>query len=384
MTARAEKMMHSPNRNCARSICSFVFMLLLACFARAAEPGLVFSLKTWDGDYTSMDVPGGVQTTPASGAIYTVNADGSGLRKIIQPGKSTDYPAASPDGKWVYFQSNFSGSTQIYRCDWEGKNPTNLTSPDQLTKQLKSSDHFAVKDAYGYVLSADGSKMVFTVHDGRTGRVVIANADGSSPELVNPGLGYIYMARLSPTHDRVVYSGPAKNYRLLITSLADNKNTELTPDHPECFVPQFTPDGKTVVFVRRDGDVYCVDVDGKNLKRLTEGNQYVEFKLSPKDSHGSTDGPDISPDGKQFAFIALKDGIPNVFVANIDGGKRQQITNRKSPCGRVRWSPDGKQLAFVSFEGKYPQLFVVPATGGEPRQMTKLDGAVYFVNWKPS
>ena len=50
--------------------------------------GLVFSVKTWEGDYTSKDVPNGVESTPVIGAIYTVKADGSGLKKIIQPGKS--------------------------------------------------------------------------------------------------------------------------------------------------------------------------------------------------------------------------------------------------------------------------------------------------------
>jgi Tol biopolymer transport system component len=359
-----------------------VLLLLLAPVASGTEGSLVFSLKTWEGDYASKDIPGGVETTPVIGAIYSVNADGSGLKKIVQPGKSADYPIASPDGKWVYYQSNVTGKTQIYRCKWDGTEAINLAPSDQLTKQLKSSGQFDVKDVYGYAFSGDGNKMVITVHDGRTGRVVIANPDGSSPEFINPSLGYIYMARLSPTNDKVVYSGPAKGYRLLLTSLTDNKTTELTPDHPESFVPQFTPDGKTVVFVRRDGDLYRVDIDGKNFKRLTEGNKYVEFRLSPKDTHGSTDGPDISPDGKQIAFIALKDGIPNVFVVDIDGGNKRQITSRKTPCGRVRWNSDGKQMSFVSFDGKYPQLFVVPIAGGDPRQLTKLDGAVYFANWR--
>jgi Tol biopolymer transport system component len=79
----------------------------------------------------------------------------------------------------------------------------------------------------------------------------------------------------------------------------------------------------------------------------------------------------------------VKDGVPNVFVIDIDGGNRRQVTARKSPCGRVKWSPDGKLLSFVSFEGKYPQLFVVPAAGAEPRQLTKPDGGVNFAHWKP-
>jgi Tol biopolymer transport system component len=225
--------------------------------------------------------------------------------------------------------------------------------------------------------------MAFTAHDGSSGRVVVADADGSSPALVAPGLGYTYMARLGPKNDRVVFSGPARGYRLLLAALPDGKPVELTPDHPECFVPQFTADGKTIVFVRRDGDVYRVGADGTGLRRLTEGNKYVEFRLSPKDRHGSTDGPDLSPDGKRVAFVALKDGVPNVFVVGINGRDRRQVTARHTPCGRVKWSPDGRSLAFVSFEGKYPQLLVVPADAGEPRQLTKLDGGVNFAHWLP-
>ena len=64
---------------------------------------LVFSAKTWEGDYSSKDVPGGVETTPVVGAIYAVKGDGTGLKKVVGLGKNTDYPTVSPDGQWVYF-----------------------------------------------------------------------------------------------------------------------------------------------------------------------------------------------------------------------------------------------------------------------------------------
>jgi Tol biopolymer transport system component len=359
----------------------FTSVVVWPVAADAIEPTLVFSVKTWKGEYASEDIAGGVKSTPTLGAIYTINADGTMLRRIVSPGKGTDFPTSSPDGHWMYFQSKMAGEVQIYRCKPDGTGVMSLTPSDQLSMQLKGPTTYNVKESFGYALSANGSKMVFTVHDGKSGRVVVADADGSSPRLVAPHLGYIYMARLCPENARVVFSGPARGYRLLIAKLADGKLTELTPDHTDCFVPQFTPDGKTVVFNRRDGDVYRVDADGKNFLRLTEGNKYVEFRLSPKDMHGSTDGPDISPDGKRIAFVAVADGVPNVFVMDLDGRNRRQVTARKTPCGRVRWSPDSKQIAFVSFEGKYPQLFVVPAARGETRQLTHVDGAVYFVNW---
>src|SRR5258708_5347519 len=161
-----------------------------------------------------------------------------------------------------------------------------------------------------------------------------------------PDLGYRSMGARTPPADRIVFSGPARGYRLLLADLPDGKPKLLTPDHPDSFAPQFTPDGKTIVFLRRDGDIYRVDTDGKNLRRLTEGNRHVEFKLSEKDRHGSTDGPHVSPDGKKIAYIAVKNNVPNVCVMNIDGSEQRQLTSRKTPCGRVRWSPDGQQIAF--------------------------------------
>ncbi|MBM4068735.1 MAG: hypothetical protein FJ271_07295 [Planctomycetes bacterium] len=343
--------------------------------AATNTPALVFSVRTWQGEFSSKDISGGVETTPVVGAIYTVKSDGKNLKKIAQLGKNTDFPTSSPDGKWIYFQSNASGRSQIYRCRHDGKDVANLTEGDRLGKRWR--------EAFGYSLSADGSKMLYTVHDGSIGQVALANADGSSPRLLALKLGYIYMAALSPKLDRVAFSGPARGYRLLIADLPDGQPRLLTPDQPDSYVPQFTPDGKTIVFVRRDGDIYRVDADGRNLRRLTKGNDYVEFRLSPKDAHGSTDGPHLSPDGKRIAYIARKKGVPSVCVMNLDGSEQRQLTYRKSASGRVRWSPDGKEIAFVSFEAKYPQLFVVSAAGGRPRQLTSLQGAVYFVNWLP-
>ena len=45
---------------------------------------------------------------------------------------------------------------------------------------------FEPKSAYGYALAADGRTMVYTVHDGSSGRIVLADADGSSPRPVAP------------------------------------------------------------------------------------------------------------------------------------------------------------------------------------------------------
>src|SRR5262245_19307967 len=114
-------------------------LLALTLLVAPAPPGreLVFSVRTWDGDYSSRDVPGGVQTTPVESAIYTIKEDGSGLTKIVALGKNTDFPNFSPDGRWVYFQSNSSGRSHVYRCRPDGKEVAALTDGDRLGKQWK-------------------------------------------------------------------------------------------------------------------------------------------------------------------------------------------------------------------------------------------------------
>lgn len=341
----------------------------------ADDATLAFSLKMFEGEYFTTDDPKGPPRTPVVGAIYTVRSDGTHITKIAQPGKNTDYPFFSVDRKWIYFQSDFSGTSRIYRLPAGGGEFEVVGDATRLGPMWTT--------AYGYALSRDGTRMLYAVGGGDGARIAIAGSDGANPRLVAPEVGYLYMAALSPANDFIACSGPASGYRLKIMRLADNAVLDLTPDHPDSYAPQFTPDGKTIVFLRRDGDLYRIDADGKNLRRITEGNNYVEFRLSPRDAHGSTDGPHISPDGKRIACIAVRDGVPNVWTLNIDGSEFKQVTLRKTACGRVRWSPDGKRLSFVSFVGKYPQLFTVDSASGEPKQLTNLDGAVYFAQWKP-
>jgi Tol biopolymer transport system component len=342
-----------------------------------SPPALIaFSARRWEGEYRSRDVPGGVETTPSTGSIWTIRGDGAGLRKVAEPGRDASAPAFSPDGRWLYFQSNAPGTYRIYRSRADGSEQRVIITPEQVGPSWKS--------AYGLAVAPTG-RLVFTVHDGQSGRVAVAEPDGSNPRVVAPRAGYLYMGTLNPAGDTVVCSGPAADYRLQRIRLADDLPVVLTPEHPQSFVPRLTPDGTTVVFLRRDGEVYRVGLDGRGLRRLTTGANHVEFRLSPGDRHGSSDPPDLSPDGRQVAFIAEHAGGARIQVIDLDGSHLRTVAERSAPCGRVRWSPEGRTLAFVSFEreGKYPQLFVVPASGGTPRRITNLEAAVCFLAWQP-
>jgi len=333
---------------------------------------IVFSTIFWEGDYSSRDIPGGVEHSPHTNAVYLICADGTGLRRLDNLVQNAQAPCFSPDGRWVYFQSNAAGAWNIYRCRVDGGIPENLTGGRSLGK-----------DSFGIGISPDGRRVLFVCNDGQIGRVAIMDADGSNPRIVAPGIGYHYMASFSPDGRRIVFSHTAEGYRLKVMDLRGEGIVTLTPDHPESFVGQFTPDGKTIVFFRRGGDIYSVGSDGGGLRRLTEGNQYGEFKLTANDRHGSSDPPDISPDGVRIAYCARVSGVPQVHVMSLDGSGQRRLTDLPGACGRVKWSRDGKRMAFVSFVGQYPQLHVMGADGRCPQRLTDLNGAVYFINWGP-
>jgi len=336
-------------------------------------PLIALSLFQYEGEYESIDIPGGVHSTPVRGGIFTVRADGSGLRQTIDLRARDNNPQFSPDGQWLYFQSDASGVSQVFRCREDGSQPANLTVRLGLAKEY-----------YGFTLSPDGERLAVTTHDGRIARVLLTDADGTEPRFVTPDGAHCYMATFSPDGGAMAFANVDEGYTLQLIDLRTGKITSL-PTGPGCTVPRFMPNGQALLYMRPDEEtLYLLDFASGQARKLTNGDGCSHFRLSPKDWHGSSDCPSIAPDGR-IAFIGqTEEGIPQVFTMAPDGSDRRQLTHRPTPCGRVKWSPDGARLAFVSRVGEYVQLFVMDADGGNLRQLTNLPGAVYLYDWKPT
>lgn len=344
---------------------------------RTAVPAdtLVYVSRYWEGTYASRDIPGGVERTRTKNELWSIRADGAGRRLL--PGAMAEHPLASPDGRWLYWQGETEGGWRIFRGTREASG-IGVVVPAAAREEER-------RDAYGLALSADGTHLTYTLNDGHLGRVVLARADGSEPRVLAEKAGYLYMACPDARGRRVVCSGPAQGYRLVLLESESEPVRVLTPELPDCYVPQFNPDETSILFIRRDGGLYRIAPDGTDLRRLA-GEVQVEFFLSPADTHGSTDKPSIAPDGSAVAYVARDAaGIPNLFVISLAGGRPRQITRMAAACGRVRWSPDGRWLAFVAFTGDRPQLRVVPADGSDaPVQLTSGTGAVCEFCWLPA
>jgi Tol biopolymer transport system component len=81
--------------------------------------------------------------------------------------------------------------------------------------------------------------------------------------------------------------------------------------------------------------------------------------------------PQFSPDGKRVVFCSDRAGNLEIWVSNVDGSNAMQLTSmRASNIGSPRWSADGTRIVFESTKEGQNELYVINATGGEPRRLT--------------
>ncbi|MBB6145219.1 WD40 repeat protein [Silvibacterium bohemicum] len=90
------------------------------------------------------------------GNIYAISADGGPEMPLTTGAGVSDDPDYSPDGRYIYFNSNRSGNMQIWRMRPDGSNPEQMTS-DEFNNWTPH-------------VSPDGKSMVFLTYDkGETG-----------------------------------------------------------------------------------------------------------------------------------------------------------------------------------------------------------------------
>ena len=153
--------------------------------------------------------------------------------------------------------------------------------------------------------------------------------------------------------------------------------------------PSWSPDGRKIMYCTGTprtyrgrssqpayaGEIYVMNVDGTEKQNLTN-NPALDYHSS------------WSPDGKKILFISKRDGNKEIYVMNADGTDQRNLTHNPAIDDYASWSPDGSKIVFVSHRDRKEndrniEIYVMNADGTNQRNLTNHPGRDQIPSWSP-
>lgn len=210
---------------------------------------------------------------------------------------------------------------------------------------------------------------------------------------------------------RIVFSArePAGDYQISLVNQDRTYRKRLTSKQQHKYWPVASRDGRYIVYMTEDMQIWRIDSDGNNPKLL--------YKLKPARF------PRVSPDGKWVVCSTSIEGKDELFMIDIDGNKTVPLAahediqgNAISPDGTqiayvyfdeasaqmkinliafhsgeilrsfvipdyvrswiIHWTPDGKNIAYIKFEDGTSNIYLQPIDGSPVRRLTRFEPSV--------
>lgn len=309
----------------------------------------------------------GFQGLTAAGAA-DANADGEGRflsrpRQLIFEGRRSGEGYFSPDGKALVFQSEREPGNpfyQIYTLDLETGESVRISpgigkttcaffrpgSEDVLFSSTHLDPEAGAKQKAEFELRASGKQRRYSWDYDDHMDVFIARRDGTNLRQLTRTPGYDAEASFSPDGRLIVFCSLRAAFPTNTLAAADLKRLETDPGW--------------------FGDIYCMNADGSNVRRLTH-------------TPGYDGGPFFSPDGQRVLWrrFSEKGDVADVFTMSLDGSDERRLTDFGAMSWAPYFHPSGRYVIFTANKlgfGNF-ELFVVDAEGTrEPVRVTHTDG----------
>ena len=294
------------------------------CFVDAIVPNVPF-------DYSSVAFIARITDNSADWSFCVMDKSGNNMRKIVDMTVACSKPIRSRSGQRLLFSA--------------------VPSDSQYVESHPSFGEPFISKLY------------------------LVTADGTGLSLIDQSFTLFGCADWSPDDTQIVYLKylelNSSGGELVIYNIADKVHTILQADGEYKSCPQFSPDGKQIVYnasTKTGCHIFKIDVDGEN------NHLFISNASSPK----------WSPLGDKIAYLSSgKDGSSQIFVTDVCGRNQKQLTTTTSPRlwpgwapdgnGDPQWTPDGKKIVYVSSENEKAEIFIMNADGSKQTRLTKAE-----------
>ena len=314
-----------------------------------------------------------------AGDLYSVKRNGGDAKRLTSHSGLELFPKFSPDGKWLAFSAEYSGTRQVYVM------PSDASSaPKQLT-WYNDIGPMPPRGGFDYRVldwTADGKHVVVRMNrlgfDERAGRpYLVPAAGGDEQPLAVPETGG---GMLSPDGSKFVYTPIDREFRtwkhhrggraqdVWIYDLVKNTSLRLTEDPATDNQPVWI--GETVYFTSdRDFtlNLYAVSETGGTARKVTVFDEFDVLWPSA--------GPDalVFENGGWLYSYSPADQAPQKVSIRVLGdrpGTLPQIKNVSAQIESFAVAPKGERALFAA----RGELFSAPAKHGEVRNLSLTPG----------
>lgn len=293
--------------------------------------------------------------------------------RVTEPGAKELWPMWSPDGKNIYYVSDRNQAQNLWMQPIGGK-PTVLTT---FTKGRVLWPSIAY-DGKTIVFERDFQLWKYDVTSRQAAPLSVRlRGVAASPAVERLKLSNQFRElTLSPDGKKVAFVAHGDVFAA--SSKEGGEAIRISHTAANESQPAWLPNSRSLVYVStRDGvaHIYQYDVATRNETQLTDG--------------ALDDGsPVFSPDGKSMAFIRNGQELRVLDLSTKKDRLLKKAYLGRPPfaaSGSVVWSPDGKWIAFASFGAKtFRNISVIPSTGGDSKPVSFLANTFGGnVSWSP-
>ncbi len=177
---------------------------------------------------------------------------------------------------------------------------------------------------------------------------------------------------------RIVYiaeSGPKVNRRKRLAIMdSDGANHKyLLAGADLVLTPRFSPTNQTITYLSWEtgrSQVYLLDIETGRRELL---GHFKNLAIAPR----------FSPDGKKLIFSMVKKGNSDIYMFDLRSRSTTRLTTDPAIDVSPSFSPDGRKVVFNSDRGGSPQLYVMNADGSGVKRLSFGKGRYTTPVWSP-